>query len=123
MARRLRLLVYLLRDPLFARYTQASQPGGLSGNCWMACDCMARWAWYPLQHGCRPCLFACCHRAAATMGSPMQPAAHLAALQAALERWVGGTARIPLLGWLSGRAAEILIGVQRYYTYVERMAS
>lgn len=53
----------------------------------------------------------------------MQPAAHLAALQAALERWVGGTARIPLLGWLSGRAAEILIGVQRYYTYVERMAS
>jgi peroxin-16 len=63
-ARRLRLLVYLLRDPLFARYTQA-----------------------------------------------------------ALERWVGGTARIPLLGWLSGRAAEILIGVQRYYTYVERMAS
>lgn len=43
--------------------------------------------------------------------------------QAALERWVGGTARIPLLGWLSGRAAEILVGVQRYYTYVERMAS
>ena len=43
--------------------------------------------------------------------------------QAALQRWVSGTARIPLVGWLSGRAAEILIGVQRYYTYVERMGS
>ena len=29
---------------------------------------------------------------------------------------------VPLLGWLSGRGAEILVGVQRYYTYVERMA-
>jgi hypothetical protein len=40
----------------------------------------------------------------------------------ALQAWVGGTARVPLVGWLSGRAAEILLGVQRYYTYVERMA-
>ena len=43
--------------------------------------------------------------------------------QVALERWVSGTSRVPLLGWLSGRAAEILVGVQRYYTYVERMAA
>jgi uncharacterized short protein YbdD (DUF466 family) len=43
-------------------------------------------------------------------------------LQAALERFVGGTSRVPLLGWLSGRGAEILVGVQRYYTYIERMA-
>jgi hypothetical protein len=43
--------------------------------------------------------------------------------QAALEAWVRGTARVPLVGWLSGRAAEILVGVQRYYTYVERMAA
>ncbi|KAL4421321.1 hypothetical protein ABPG75_010612 [Micractinium tetrahymenae] len=62
-ARRFRLLVYLLRDPLFSRYTQA-----------------------------------------------------------ALQRWVGASSRVPLLGWLSGRAAEILLGVQRYYSYVERMA-
>lgn len=63
-ARRLRLAVYLLRDPLFSRYTQA-----------------------------------------------------------ALDGWVRGTARLPLLGWLSGRAVEILVGAQRYYTYVERMAA
>lgn len=44
-------------------------------------------------------------------------------LQAALGRWVSGTSRVPLLGWLSGRAAEILVGVQRYYTYIERMAA
>ncbi|KAL4424562.1 hypothetical protein ABPG77_009146 [Micractinium sp. CCAP 211/92] len=62
-ARRLRLLAYLLRDPLFSRYTQV-----------------------------------------------------------ALQRWVGASSRVPLLGWLSGRAAEILLGVQRYYSYVERMA-
>jgi hypothetical protein len=43
-------------------------------------------------------------------------------LQAALDRFVGGTSRVPLLGWLSGRGAEILLGVQRYYTYIERMA-
>lgn len=56
MARRLRLLVYLLRDPLFARYTQASQPGGLSGICWMACDCMARWRTVPTTAWLQPVL-------------------------------------------------------------------
>ena len=49
-------------------------------------------------------------------------ASPLLRLQAALERFVGGTSRVPLLGWLSGRGAEILVGVQRYYTYIERMA-
>ncbi len=29
---------------------------------------------------------------------------------------------LPLLGWLSGRAVEILLGVQSTYSYVERMA-
>lgn len=48
------------------------------------------------------------------------PLVLLALLQAALERWVSGTSRVPLLGWLSGRAAEILVGVQGYYSYVER---
>lgn len=63
-ARRMRMLVYLLRDPVFSRYTQA-----------------------------------------------------------ALEKWVRGTSRVPLVGWLSGRSAEILMGVQQYYTYIERMAA
>ncbi len=44
-------------------------------------------------------------------------------MQRALERWVSGTSRVPLVGWLSGRAVEILVGMQRYYTYVERMAA
>ena len=44
-------------------------------------------------------------------------------MQAALEGWVRGTSRVPLVGWLSSRGAEILMGVQRYYTYVERMAA
>ena len=43
-------------------------------------------------------------------------------LQAALDRWVGLTSRVPLVGWASMRAVEILEGVQRYYSYVERMA-
>ena len=46
-----------------------------------------------------------------------------AAVQRALEGWVRGTSRVPLVGWLSGRAVEILVGVQRYYTYVERLAA
>lgn len=103
-ARRLRLLVYLLRDPLFARYTQARAGPALAGagqRGWAATPGAAlAWA---------------CGRA------PL-PHIHLR-LQAALDKWVRGSARVPLVGWLSGRAVEILVGVQRYYTYVERMAA
>lgn len=35
----------------------------------------------------------------------------------AVERWQGRLGRVPLVGWITDKAAELLLGVQKYYTY------
>lgn len=131
-ARRLRLAVYLLRDPLFARHTQARLGG--AWDCGDAGAGAGRLRVLGRAHRCRrrrrlvlptlqrssPSWHCALHHVWPKAGAAPRPPT---CAQVALERWVSGTARVPLLGWLSGRAVEILVGVQRYYSYVERMAA
>lgn len=114
-----RLLVYLLHGLLFTRDTQASCAVMIVINCEAQTQ---RRTSRCVQQAAERLLSASASSLLSPSLTPFVPPPHPTP-QAALERWVGGTARIPLLGWLSGRAAEILVGVQRYYTYVERMAS
>jgi hypothetical protein len=35
----------------------------------------------------------------------------------AVERWRRRLGRLPLLGWAADKAAEVLVGAQKYYSY------